>query len=759
MVEYQRNQGESSPTSSLKICVVGIGGGGLNVLDRICLDRLMEVSLVSMHTDVRVLGHAMAPLKIQLGADMMRGIGCGGDPELGREAAASSAEQIRAAMQGHDMVFICAGLGGGTGSGAAPVVAQIARDLGAMVFVFATMPFSFEGRRRVMQAELALEDLQRSCDAVILFENNRMGELVLPKEGIQKAFSQADQLIGHSVRAISTMVTQPGVVRMGLADLMTALRSPNARCLFGFGEARGTNRVQESLKRALKSPLVNQGQLLQNARNLLVHIAGGESLTLAEVEMLMKQLGKYVPEETQIMFGLAVDPKLGDMMTVTLVSSLTAQQMSLEPSADAVVEPRITSRPQPAPKAPAPVEKAPAYTGNGLQLHAPVSMDEYVPAPAPAPAPAPVAAAPPAPAPLPPPAPAPAPKAADQLPVELFAEFHQPPVAQASAPAPAPVQPAPQLQPQPRQAPAPVAAPPVQMQQEVTLFQEPAPVQQSVPSAPLMMEAPQPLPVPPPVRTTIAQTPAPVYAPEPAVQAYAAPAPVPAPELAPAAVVAEAPAPAPVAAPELAFAPEPAPVAHVPLPAPAFEPEPVRAEAPLHETVEPEAPVVAKEQSIKAASIVVQAKQRDEEETKPLVKQSIFSMVEDEEEEDEDEDEDEEFTDEMEDEETEEEEEVQASAPSEPRSPEAAGSHWADKYIQPKPHAGAQPSVEPRREPQRTLQTTASAPAKKVIEAKQPSLNLQQDEVARFKGTDKTIVDGDDLDIPTWMRMRGKVKR
>jgi cell division protein FtsZ len=503
--------------------------------------------------------------------------------------------------------------------------------------------------------------------------------------------------------------------------------------------------VQESLKRALKSPLVNQGQLLQNARNLLVHIAGGESLALAEVEALMKQLGKYVPEETQIMFGLAVDPKLGDMMTVTLISSLTAQQMSLEPSADAMVEPRITSRPQPAPKAA--VERAPAYSGNGLQLHAPVGMDEPEPAPVPkaAPAPAPVAVAVPAPA----PAPVPAPKLVDPLPIELFAEFHEQPSAQAPAPAPDPVQPAPQ----PRQ--APVATPPVQLQ-EAPLFQEPV---QPVASAPLMMEAPKPLPMPPPVvqelppvRTTIAQTPAPVYAPEPAVQAYVAPAPVPSP--APAPVVAEmpAPAPAPVAAPEPP--PAPAPVAHVPQP----EPEVVHAEASLHETVEPEAPVV-KEQSIKATSIVVQSKQRDEEEVKPLVKQSIFSMVEDEEDEEEEEDEDEEFSDEMDEEEGEEEDEVQDSAPAEGRSPEAAGSHWADKYIQPKPHAGAQPSVEPRREPQRTLQTTASAPAKKVIEAKQPSLNLQQEEVARFKGTDKTIVDGDDLDIPTWMRMRGKVKR
>lgn len=733
MVEFQRNQDrEPSAMSSLKICVAGIGGGGLNVLDRICLDRLMDVTLVSMHTDVRVLGHAMAPLKIQLGAEMMRGIGCGGDPELGREAADASSEQIRAALQGHEMVFICTGLGGGTGSGAAPVVAQIARELGAMVFIFATMPFSFEGRRRLTQAEMALEDLQRNADAVILFENNRMGELVLPKEGIQKAFSQADQLIGHSVRAISTMVTQPGVVRMGLADLMTALRSPNARCLFGFGEARGTNRVQESLKRALKSPLVNQGQLLQNARNLLVHIAGGESLTLAEVESLMKQLGKYVPDETQIMFGLAVDPKLGDMMTVTLISSLTAQQMSLEPSADAVVEPRVASRPQPAPPR-TPVEKAPAYSGNGLQLHAPVGeASEPEPPVAPvqhAPAPAPVQqAASPTPAPVA--VPASAPKAVDPLPAELFAEFHEQPVAQAPAPAPAPTQPAPQ----PRQ--AAVVSVPVQMQ-EVPLFEEPAPqalapAPAPAPAAPLMMEAPQPLPVPAPAQQpvrTIAQTPAPVYAPEPAVQAQAQ----------------AHMAPAPVA------------------PAPQPEPEPVRAEAPVHETVEPEMPVV-KEQSIKAASILVQPHtatpphaRHEEEEVKPLVKQSIFSMVEDEEEEEEEQDEDEEFVDEMEDEAEEQEEEETGSV--EARSPEAAGAHWADKYIQPKPHAGVQPSVEPRREPQRTLQTTAAAPAKKVIEAKQPSLNLQQEEVARFKGTDKTIVDGDDLDIPTWMRMRGKVKR
>src|SRR3569623_2089787 len=190
MVEYDRTQERDMVASTpLKICVAGIGGAGLHVLDRITLVRIVDGTLVSMHTDIRVLSHAMAPHKVQLGAELMRGIGSGGDPELGREAAIASRETIRSLVQGHDMVFLCAGLGGGTASGATPVVAEIAKETGALVFVFATMPFSFEGRRRLMQAELALEEVEKYADALILFENNRMGELTLPKEGIQKAFS------------------------------------------------------------------------------------------------------------------------------------------------------------------------------------------------------------------------------------------------------------------------------------------------------------------------------------------------------------------------------------------------------------------------------------------------------------------------------------------------------------------------------------------------------------------------------------------
>lgn len=364
MVEYDRTQPrEAADQHGPRICIVGVGGAGSNVLDRITLDRIVDATLVCAHTDVRVLGHSMAPSKVQLGAELMKGIGAGGDPDLGREAALFSREQIRLAVENHDIIFISAGLGGGTGSGAAPVIAEIAKNTGALVLVVATMPFSFEGRRRLAQAEEALELLQKRADALVLFENNRMGELILPKDGIQKAFSQADQLIAQSLRAVSTITTTPGLVKLGLDDLTSALATTNGRCLFGFGEARGQNRGAEALKKALKSPLIDSGRLLHQTHTLLVHVAGGESLTLVEVEGVMKQLGRHVPDQTHILFGLGVDAKLGDSLAVTLISSLGLNQLNahaavappsemLQPRADTPASAPAAKREPAAKKAP-----------------------------------------------------------------------------------------------------------------------------------------------------------------------------------------------------------------------------------------------------------------------------------------------------------------------------------------------------------------------------------------------------------------------
>ena len=372
MVEYDRSQSpEGASTAAPRICIVGVGGAGSNVVDRITLDRIVDATLVCAHTDVRVLGHSMAPVKIQLGAELMKGIGAGGDPDLGREAALFSRDQIRQAIENHDIIFISAGLGGGTGSGAAPVIAEIAKNTGALVLVVATMPFSFEGRRRLAQAEEALELLQKRADALVLFENNRMGELILPKDGIQKAFNQADQLIAQSLRAISTITTTPGLVKLGLDDLTSALANANGRCLFGFGEARGQNRGAEALKKALKSPLIDSGRLLHQTKNLLVHVAGGESLTLVEVEGVMKQLGRHVPDQTHILFGLGVDAKLGDAVAVTLISSLGLNQLNahataappsemLQPRAEVPAPAPAPAMPAPAPKREVPAKKAPS---------------------------------------------------------------------------------------------------------------------------------------------------------------------------------------------------------------------------------------------------------------------------------------------------------------------------------------------------------------------------------------------------------------
>lgn len=416
MVEYDRNTQQELNKPALRTCIVGIGGAGSNVLDRITLDRTVDAHLVCMHTDIRVLSHAMAPNKVQLGADLMRGVGAGGDPDLGREAALFSREEIRKSVEGYDIIFVCVGLGGGTGSGAAPVIAEIAKNTNALVFVTATMPFSFEGRRRLNQAEDALQMLQKRADALILFENNRMGELTLPKDGIQKAFSQADQLIAQSLRAVSTIVTMPGLVKLGLDDLTSALSSSNGRCLFGFGEARGQNRGSEALKRALKSPLIDQGRLLHQTMTLLVHIAGGDSLTLVEVDAIMKQLGKNVPDQTHILFGVAVDSKLNDSIAVTLISSLGLAQLNAQASAAPPVEM---------------LQHRPAMPARSLASVITPEVAEALPAAPPpvvAPMPAPAAAEPldlfkaePAPAPVAAAAPPPPPPVVEEE-VELFVE-------------------------------------------------------------------------------------------------------------------------------------------------------------------------------------------------------------------------------------------------------------------------------------------------------------------------------------------------
>ena len=345
MIHFDPKPSGPGNESTPSVCAIGIGGAGCNVLDRLALGRLPEAELVSMSADVRVLNNSMAQRKVQLGAEITRGLGAGGDPELGRQLAEATAEEISSAVNGRSIVLVCAGLGGGTGSGVTPFVVEQARAAGAFVVVFAVLPFPFEGRRRTEQAEATLVELETAADVLVTFENARMGGLALPKEGIQGAFAAADDTLGQSIRAVAGIVLRPGIIRVGLDDLTSALRNEGSRCLFGYGEGQGDARATNALQKALKSPLLDNGTDLKTASTVLAHVAGGNSMSLYEVELVMTELAKHVSEDANLLFGTGTDKSLGEKMVVTLVSSVSVAA-KVEPPVELLeIESKATPEP------------------------------------------------------------------------------------------------------------------------------------------------------------------------------------------------------------------------------------------------------------------------------------------------------------------------------------------------------------------------------------------------------------------------------
>jgi len=378
----------------IPIKVVGVGSAGSNALDRVLLDGMDKADLIAINTDVQSLASSVAARKVQLGRSSTHGLGTGGDPELGYQAAIESADEIRQAIAGARMIFICAGLGGGTGSGAAPIVAQLAREAGSLVIAFATLPFSFEGKRRAAQAQDALSRLNEIANAVICFENDRMGDMVAPKAGIHQAFGIADMTISQSVRSIVNLIQRPGLIRIGFDDLFAALRSQNGRCLFGFGESDTDNRAHDALTQALKNPLMDKGRMLSEAAHVLVQVAGGPGMTLSEVEILMRELGRHVRDHTQIVFGTAVDGKMGNRLSVTIISSLASedsiatQDTSPPPEPFLAPPPAILEQVEEQPPAPPKIDIVPEIESAALPEPAPddlIAVEPPVAAEAPPP--------------------------------------------------------------------------------------------------------------------------------------------------------------------------------------------------------------------------------------------------------------------------------------------------------------------------------------------------------------------------------------
>ena len=315
MIPYPRS---STSSAAVTVRIVGIGNAGVHLADRLAMSGEAGTDVVAMNTDVQSLTSSVAPKKLALGTKVTRGLGAGGDREVGYQAAQESLSEIRDAVQDVDLVFLCAGLGGGTASGIAPVVAEIARESGVTVFSLVTTPFSFEGRRRQAQAAEALAALGRQSQAVLHFENDRMTELTGPRSGIEETFAVADEMLVSCVTALGGILQGGAPLPVGLADLLTALGGGSARALFGHGVATGENRAHEALEAALRSPLLDRGRLLNESHAIVAHLSGPPSFAFAEVAAIMRGITKHLADAAAVFFGVttALDPAAPVRVTI-----------------------------------------------------------------------------------------------------------------------------------------------------------------------------------------------------------------------------------------------------------------------------------------------------------------------------------------------------------------------------------------------------------------------------------------------------------
>ncbi len=300
------------------IRVVGVGGGGLNAVNRMMDAGIAQVDFIAVNTDMQQLNLSDAPVKIHIGEELTQGLGSGADPETGRLAAEEAYDQVRSALRGSDMVFVTAGEGGGTGTGAAPVVAKIARDLGALTVGIVTTPFRFEGTKRRQSADSGVEALRAACDTVIVIPNDRLLEVLDRSTSMVDAFKIADDVLRQGVQGICDLITMPGLINLDFADVRTIM-SDAGSALMGIGYSESQNRAREAAERALKSPLIDTE--IVGARGILLSIAGGEDLTLMEVNEAAEVVRGAATDDTNIIFGATVDERLNGQVWVTVIAT------------------------------------------------------------------------------------------------------------------------------------------------------------------------------------------------------------------------------------------------------------------------------------------------------------------------------------------------------------------------------------------------------------------------------------------------------
>ena len=302
------------------IKVFGIGGAGCNAISFMAGEQSEEISLIALNTDAQSLESCAASEKFCFGAKITYGMGAGGDSELGRFAAEHDLEKLREFCEGANIVFILAGLGGGTGTGASPVVAQVAKDSGALVLGIVTTPFEFEGSRRHRQAQLGLQQLKSIADAVICLPNEKVFKLIDEKTTVSDAFNLTNEFLAQGVFGISRLLTQTGLINVDFADLCSVTRNLHAESSFATAQAIGENRVPQMLEKLLAHPMLENGELLENSESLLVSLVGGADLTMAEIKRVMTEISRHC-ENAHVIFGATIDEAFASRLSVTLVAS------------------------------------------------------------------------------------------------------------------------------------------------------------------------------------------------------------------------------------------------------------------------------------------------------------------------------------------------------------------------------------------------------------------------------------------------------
>jgi cell division protein FtsZ len=325
-LEETSNLGDIVPSSVARIKVIGVGGGGCNAVNRMVDSGVSGVEFWSINTDAQALTSANTPNRLQVGQKLTRGLGAGGNPAIGQKAAEESRDEILAALDGADLVFITAGMGGGTGTGAAPIVAEVAKEVGALTVGVTTRPFTFEGRRRTTQAEEGVNALQSRVDTLIMIPNDKLLTVISEQTPVQEAFRVADDILRQGVQGISDIITIPGLVNVDFADVRAVMADAGS-ALMGIGVGSGKSRAREAAMTAISSPLLDSS--IDGARGVVFNITGGSDLTLHEVNSAAELIYEAVDPNANIIFGAVIDDRLqGEVRITVIATGFTAEAQS-----------------------------------------------------------------------------------------------------------------------------------------------------------------------------------------------------------------------------------------------------------------------------------------------------------------------------------------------------------------------------------------------------------------------------------------------